>query len=65
MGDYKEYGKPCMTNLPYDLGKKIFEQILNTPRPDYDKLHDEARRLEKEIVRIRQEEGDAKRNSSE
>ena len=61
MVDYTEFPKPCMTNLPYDLGKKFFEQILNTPKPDYEKLHKEAQRLEKEIVRIRQEE-DAQRN---
>ena len=24
------YGKPIMTNLPPDLGKSIFEQILNS-----------------------------------
>ncbi|MBQ4514770.1 MAG: hypothetical protein II969_17385 [Anaerolineaceae bacterium] len=62
MAEYMEFGKPCMTNLPYDLGVKIFEQILSTPRPDYDKLHEEARRLEKEMIRIRDLE-DAQRNS--
>ena len=56
MAEYMEYGKPCMTNLPYDLGVKIFEQILNTPRPDYDKMEEEANRLEQEIVKIRKEE---------
>ena len=53
-----------MTNLPYDLGVKIFEQILNTPKPDYEKIHKEARRIEKEIVRIRKEEN-AQRNPSD
>lgn len=64
MAETMEFGKPCMTNLPYDLGVKIFEQILNTPKPDYEKIHKEARRIEKEIVRIRKEEN-AQRNPSD
>ena len=26
----KVYGKPCLTDLPPELGKRIFEQILNS-----------------------------------
>lgn len=26
------YGRPCMTNLPPELGRRIFEQIFNSKR---------------------------------
>ncbi|MBR1598058.1 MAG: hypothetical protein IJ661_03980 [Lachnospiraceae bacterium] len=54
------YGKPSMTNLPPDLGKAIFEQILSTPAPDHEKLRKEAHELEKKMLEIRREE-DAKK----
>ena len=50
------YGKPNMTNLPSELGKAIFEQILNTPRPDDEKLDAEARELEKQMIKVRERE---------
>lgn len=28
------YGKPNMNNLPYELCKSIFEEILNSPKVD-------------------------------
>ena len=34
MAEFPGYGKPCMTNLPLDIGIPIFEQILNSPKPD-------------------------------
>ena len=52
----KRYGKPNMTNLPSELGKGIFEQILSTPRPDDDKLEAEARELEKQMIKVRERE---------
>ena len=55
-----KYGKPNMTNLPSDLGIGIFEQILNTPKPDYKKMQEESMRLEREMVKVREAE-DAKR----
>lgn len=57
------YAKPNMANLPSDLGKAIFKQILNTPKPDDDKLSEEARILEKEMVKVRDLE-DAKRKTA-
>ena len=57
-----EYGKPTMTNLPYDLGERIFNQILSTSHPDYEKLHQEARRMEKAIVAVRQGEDEKARS---
>ena len=57
------YGKPTMTNLPSDLGKGIFRQIMSTPPPDYERLHQEARRVEKVIVNVRRKE-DAQRNTA-
>ena len=48
--------KPNMTNLPPELGAKIIRQIMNTPRPDYEKLRSEAVQLEREMIRVREEE---------
>ena len=56
MARSKRYGKPMMTNLPTDLGREIFRQILSTPTPDYDRLHQEAQRVEKAIVDARRRE---------
>lgn len=50
------YGKPNMANLPSELGKAIFEQILSTPRPDDEKLDAEARELEKQMIKVRERE---------
>ena len=55
-----KYGKPSMTNLPSEIGVGIFRQIMNTPKPDYDKMREEAARLEREMVKVRETE-DAKR----
>ena len=56
------YGKPCMTNLPPELGRAIFNQILNSPKPDYDAMEKKARALEKEMIRII-EQTDAEREA--
>lgn len=57
------YAKPNMTNLPADLGRSIFQQILATPKPDDDRIHEEARKLEKEMIKIRERE-DAERKTA-
>lgn len=43
------YGKPNMTNLPPELGRAIFEQMLNTPPSDLKKMKEEADMLEKKM----------------
>ena len=50
------YGKPNMTNLPPELGRGIFRQIMNTPRPDFDRIHQEAQKVERAIVNVRRNE---------
>ena len=50
------YAKPNMANLPPALGKAIFSQILSTPKPDDEKLNEEARMLEKEMIKVRARE---------
>ena len=58
------YGKPCMTDLPPELGRMIFEAIMNHPLADHTKLEREAaraeRRLEKIIAEIDHNEAAAK-----
>ena len=29
------FGKPSLTDLPYELGRDIVDQIINTPKPDF------------------------------
>ena len=57
------YAKPDMTSLPAELGRAIFQQILSTPKPDDERMAVEARALEKEMVKVRDEE-DAQGNST-
>ena len=38
MASTSRYGKPNMTNLPKDLGVRIFKTILATPTPDFKKI---------------------------
>ena len=59
------YGKPCMTNLPPDLGMEIFTQIMNSPRPDLEKMRAESARLLKAMLedREREERENAKSSS--
>lgn len=63
MAEFEGFGIPCMTNLPRELGISIMKKILNTPRPDYAKMKEEAEKLEKKMLLARQQE-DAQRNSS-
>ena len=57
-----QFGKPNMTNLPSELGIGIFRQILNTPKPDYLKMQEEAIKLEREMKKVREKEN-AKKHS--
>ena len=52
----KKYGKPDMTNLPPKLGRAIFDQILSTPKPDEEKINEEAKKVEAEMIKIRERE---------
>ena len=52
MGE-KRYGKPSMTNLPYELGKSIFEEIDNSPRVDREAIRKEVEAFEKRVIEIR------------
>ena len=53
MSDNVRYWKPNMTNLPYELGKEIFNQILSTPAPDHKKMQEESARIVKEMLKER------------
>ena len=57
------FGKPNMTNLPSELGRAIFNQIMSTPRPNDEELDIETRKIEKEMLKVREKE-DAQRNTS-
>ncbi len=49
------YGKPCMTDLPPELGRMIFEAIMNHPLADHTKLEREAARAERRLNEIAKE----------
>ena len=51
MVDYEGYGKPCMTNLPLEIGIPIFEQIENSPKPDRKSLDDLCNKLLEQMAR--------------
>ena len=63
MANMTRYGKPSLTNLPADLGKTIFKQIMNTPAPDRVKMKAESDELLKQMIKERERE-DAERNTS-
>ena len=50
------YGKPNMNNLPYELGKSIFEEILNSPKVDRKNRKKESLELEKQMIEARKKE---------
>ena len=43
-----------MANMPSDIGRKVIAQIMSTPRVDEAKMRDEAERLEREMLRVRE-----------
>ena len=51
------YGKPSMTNLPTELGRAIFKQMLNSPKTDEDAIEKKVRDLEKTMIEARKREG--------
>ncbi len=56
MADTVRYGKPCMTNLPPELGRAIIKEMLNTPKPDRDVIEKRIREPEKENLEVRKRE---------
>ena len=49
------YGKPNMNNLPYELGKSIFEEILNSKPVDREAIKKEVEETKQRIYKARQE----------
>ncbi|MBQ6334274.1 MAG: hypothetical protein IJI46_04315 [Erysipelotrichaceae bacterium] len=48
------YGKPNMNNLPYELGKSIFEEILNSKPVDREQFDKEVNELKKQMIAARE-----------
>ena len=57
------YGRPSMTNLPYDLGISIYNTIINSPAPDFTKADQEVMRLKEKVREEWQREAGKKRAS--
>ena len=50
------YRKPCLTNLPADLGQEIFAKILSLPPQDRKQMREEANRLLTSMLAAREHE---------
>ncbi len=46
------YGRPCMTDLPPDLGRMIIDAIMNPPPFDRTKLEKACARAERRLDKI-------------
>ena len=44
------FGKPSMTDLPYELGRRIFSQMNSTPKPDFTKTRKEVDEIKQKII---------------
>lgn len=49
------YGKPSLTDLPYELGKGVIDQIINTPKPDFSDTEREVKRI-KALIRAQRKQ---------
>ena len=49
----QRYPKPCMTNMPRDVGTQIFTEILSSSPPNPVKMKMELDEFEKRIVEHR------------
>ena len=49
MYDNRYYLKPNMTNLPAKLGRAVFNEILNSPKPDMEELRKKADEIRNRI----------------
>ena len=49
----QRYPKPCMTNMPRDVGLQVFREILSSSPPDPVKMKRELDESERRIVEER------------
>lgn len=50
------YRKPSITNIPFNLGREIFAQILSSPSPDRKKMAEESNKLLASMLKSRERE---------
>ena len=58
MSSYARYLKPSITNLPVDLGREIFSQILNSPVSNHKAMRDKSNQLLASMLEAREREND-------
>jgi len=46
----RRYIKPCMTNIPGELGKQVISTIINTPLPDFTEVDKEISEMKKKLL---------------
>lgn len=47
-----KYGRPQVAGMDPEIGRKVIQEILSSPVPDRKKMHEEAKRLEKEMIKV-------------
>ena len=52
----RRFAKPSLTNLPYDLGRQIIDQMINTPVPDFTDTEEEVQRVRANIRKQRKKD---------
>lgn len=58
MAQAARFGKPCMTNLPGELGRKIISEIMNAAPPDDLELKEESQKLMEKLRKTKMEKND-------
>ena len=53
-----KYRKPSMTDLPYELGRRIFSQMNSTPKPDFTETRKEVDEIKQRIIAERMAQSD-------
>ncbi|MBR5341369.1 MAG: hypothetical protein IK151_05535 [Erysipelotrichaceae bacterium] len=54
------YGRPNMNNLPYELGKAIFEEILHSKPVNREQFNKEVDEFKKQMIEARRKEDNEK-----
>ncbi len=58
MAQAVRFGKPCMTNLPGELGRKIIGEIMSAVPPDDLELREESQKLMEKLKKAETEKND-------
>ena len=46
------YGKPCLTDLPPELGRMVIDAIIHSEPSDHTQLKKDCKRINRQLARI-------------